>query len=295
MSTSACSTPVLGEIVNALQKIAPVELGASWDNVGLLVDHVDGESAPVSRVLLTNDLTARVLEEAIREQVQLIITYHPTPFRPVKKITRETFVGKLILQCVTHGIAVYSPHTASDSSVGGVNDWLASGLGKGQCTPLQPTELLEHEGAGEGRYLKLATKTSLAQMISRVKTHLKLEFVRVAVAFDQLGETRADKLPLDDVEISNIGLCAGSGSSVLKGCDADLWLTGELSHHDILAANAAGTNVIITDHTNSERGYLPEFGAKLEDVLNQMRNDDQGEVEFEIIVSEVDCDPLHVI
>ena len=75
-----------------------------------------------------------------------------------------------------------------------------------------------------------------------------------------------------DHEIRTVAMCAGSGATVLKGVKADLYLTGELSHHvrasrvssagllkrlqDVLAAVAQGTHVILTEHSNSERGYL---------------------------------------
>ena len=41
------------------------------------------------------------------------------------------------------------------------------------------------------------------------------------------------------------------------GDDVDVLLTGEMSHHEVLAANAEGKHVILSDHSNTERGYLP--------------------------------------
>lgn len=49
--------------------------------------------------------------------------------------------------------------------------------------------------------------------------------------------------PSGPSEIQTIAICAGSGDSVLGGVKADLFLTGEMSHHEILAANASGTHV----------------------------------------------------
>ena len=45
-------------------------------------------------------------------------------------------------------------------------------------------------------------------------------------------------------EVRTIGLCAGSGASLLKGLNVDLYLTGELSHHEVLAAVSEGTKRI---------------------------------------------------
>ena len=84
--------------------------------------------------------------------------------------------------------------------------------------------------------------------------------------------------------ISTIGVCAGSGGSVLKNCKADIWITGEMSHHEVLDAVHAETSVILCEHSNTERGYLKEvFQGKLSQLLN-----DQVKVE----VSQIDKDPL---
>lgn len=45
--------------------------------------------------------------------------------------------------------------------------------------------------------------------------------------------------------IKTVAICAGSGSSVLGPVKADLYFTGEMGHHDVLAALAQNTNVIL--------------------------------------------------
>lgn len=87
--------------------------------------------------------------------------------------------------------------------------------------------------------------------------------------------------------VSTVALCAGSGSSVLRGAKADLYLTGEMQHHDILDAVHRGTHVILCDHSNTERGFLKVFAEKLSTDLSG------GNVE--VVVSQIDRDPLQVI
>lgn len=87
----------------------------------------------------------------------------------------------------------------------------------------------------------------------------------------------------DDL-ISSVALCAGSGSSVLNGAQSDLYLTGEMLHHDILDATQKGIHVILCNHSDSERGFLRVF----QDILQQKILG--GSVE--VIISEVDKDPL---
>lgn len=90
--------------------------------------------------------------------------------------------------------------------------------------------------------------------------------------------------------ITRIAICAGSGASVLGGVRADLWLTGELSHHEVLGAVSSQSSVILCEHSNSERGYL-------HDVLRQRLQDAMREEGWagEVICSEVDADPLSIL
>lgn len=55
-----------------------------------------------------------------------------------------------------------------------------------------------------------------------------------------------------------------------------------MSHHELLDATARNINVIMLNHSNSERGYLKHFST----ILKGLTND------IEIIVSEQDEDPL---
>lgn len=64
-----------------------------------------------------------------------------------------------------------------------------------------------------------------------------------------------------DMSISSIALCAGSGGGLFSqaeknGEDVDLYFTGELSHHEALAAIEKGKCVICLFHSNTERGFL---------------------------------------
>lgn len=62
--------------------------------------------------------------------------------------------------------------------------------------------------------------------------------------------------------------------------------SGEMSHHEVLDAVARGTSVILSDHSNSERGFLSVFREKL-----TVRLPDS----VAVVVSKVDRDPLEVV
>ncbi|HEV8550549.1 MAG TPA: Nif3-like dinuclear metal center hexameric protein, partial [Polyangiaceae bacterium] len=135
----------LARVLALLERLAPRRYAESWDNVGLLlgVPETPAEPAPISRVLFTIDLTEAVLEEARAARVELVVAYHPPLFSPLRKLDTTTPTGRVLLGAARAGIAVYSPHTALDAAPGGVNDWLAAGVGAGSSAPLVDAAVLD--------------------------------------------------------------------------------------------------------------------------------------------------------
>ena len=125
----------LKEVTKKLKEFAPLHLAEKWDNVGLLVEPSPPHA--VKSILLTNDLTESIAQEAIDKKVSMVISYHPPIFVPLKRLTSQTFKERIIVKMIENRIAVYSPHTAFDAVKNGVNDWLASGLGIGLVEPLE--------------------------------------------------------------------------------------------------------------------------------------------------------------
>lgn len=133
----------LKDIIARLEEIAPSNTAEEWDNVGLLVEPCGGPTR-VEHIFLTNDLTEGVLDEALlhrEKRVGLIVSYHPPLFTPLKRLTQKSFKERILLKAIEARVAIYSPHTAHDNLTGGVNDWLVSGLGEGQVTPLRVQQL----------------------------------------------------------------------------------------------------------------------------------------------------------
>lgn len=68
---------------------------------------------------------------------------------------------------------------------------------------------------------------------------------------------------------------------------ADLFLTGEMSHHEVLEACSCGTAVILCEHSNTERGFLQQIYKK------QLETKLEGQVD--IVVAKTDRDPLQIV
>lgn len=98
----------------------------SWDNTGLLLEApFDPSRRQSNTALLTIDLTKAVADEAIALNTSIVIAYHPIIFRGLKSLTLADTQQQSLLRLASHGISVYSPHTALDAAPGGLGDWLA--------------------------------------------------------------------------------------------------------------------------------------------------------------------------
>ena len=129
--------PNVGQLAEFLERFAPVSLAESWDNVGLLVGD---RNAPVSRLMTCLTVTPSTAREAIERGARMIVTHHPVLFRPVQKLTADDPAGRIMLDLIRAGISIYSPHTAFDGTVGGINEMICARLGLTATVPLRPAE-----------------------------------------------------------------------------------------------------------------------------------------------------------
>jgi dinuclear metal center YbgI/SA1388 family protein len=373
-------SPTLAEVVQLLDRLAPLELAEEWDNVGLLLEPSGGAARPIKRVFFCIDLSESVLDEAIEQQADLVLAYHPPLFKGFKRLRASSPAERVIVRALAASLPVYSPHTALDAAEHGLNDWLARALGPGKRSPLVPhattrsafklvvfvprshvealrgalaRELgagqignysecsyeLEGRGSffgneaaspqvgtrgqlefvaevrlemrcdksalkelarviaahhpyeepawdvyplaptpnaevGAGRLLQLDTPITVNEAVARLKAHLKVPTLRVASS-----SAHAAGAPL-----TRVAVCAGAGGSLFERVNGvDLFVTGEMRHHDVVSKLQQGASVILSEHTHTERGFLPEFGQRLSELARGA---------LEVFVSERDRDPL---
>lgn len=378
MNSMTCT---LAAAITCLRRIAPLELAESWDRVGLLVE---GDGRAIARVLLAIDVTPAVLEEAQSIRADLIVGYHPLLFKPLERLDGATWQGRVALNAVRAGIAIYSPHTALDAVEGGINDWLVEIMGDGRATEvaaLQPsnrfggnthrivafvpesavdevrTALAEADAGRIGAYSHCSFTTrgegtffghsGTQPTVGRAGHLERVQEIRLEMAFHKRNlravvaalhaahpyeEPAFDLLALDPIPAAprvgagriasfetpatvediarkleqqlacgriertrgsvgpspasrhrKFAVCAGSGASLLDVAaaqGASLFLTGEMSHHDVLRAHALGLEILLAGHTNTERGYLPRLATAMES---------SG---LSVLISTADRDPL---
>ncbi|OUM54603.1 hypothetical protein BVG19_g4013 [[Candida] boidinii] len=288
---SLTSASKLKAIVSAIQKYYPISIAdKTWDNTGLLVDsssaQISNETKKIS-ILLTIDLTQAVADEAIAQNANLILAYHPFIFKGLKSITQKDPQQTSLIRLIQNGISVYCPHTAVDAAKGGVNDWLVETViprdSNGEFVAYEKSIIEKNEimeDTGMGRLITLSSPASLNELIKNIKTNLGLSHV-------QLSTSASDK---DAKTIKSIAICAGSGGSLFRGLNADLYYTGELSHHEALYFKESGSSVIACNHSNTERGFLPVIKSQLLDELKNL-----GYEDTEIVISKVDTDPYETV
>ncbi|EPE34426.1 NIF3 (NGG1p interacting factor 3)-like protein [Glarea lozoyensis ATCC 20868] len=294
-------SPFTNAVITAVRQLYPEVLAdKSFDNTGLLLEAPHRDHLKKS-VLLTVDLTTAVADEAIKRGDSIVIAYHPIIFRGLKSLTQSNTQTNTLLRLAQEGISVYCPHTAVDAAPGGLNDWLCdifSSLGPSERTNItpHPSPPSTMSTAGYGRILRFSTPQPLNTLIKAITTSLNIPYLSVATP-QSLSSNSARAHP-----ISSIGICAGSGGSMLNGLDVDLLFTGELSHHEALAAIEMGKCVITAFHSNTERAFLGDrmkglLEKEVTGVIAGLRQKGTWKVDegFEVGVSEADRDPFYVV
>jgi len=240
----------VGQVAEHLEQLAPLHLAEEWDNVGLLIGD---RKAKVRQVMTCLTLSLDVLQEALTEKADLVITHHPIPFRPLKQITTGTRTGRILLDLIAARIAVYSPHTSWDSAARGINQRLAEGIGLADIRPLLPAKTCAPgEDLGAGRVGACKRPVALKTFASRVKKLLGIDgLFRVGN-----GTTK----------LQRVAVACGSGGSFLEaarsaGCDC--LITGEASFHTCLEAADTGMALLLPGHYASERFSLDALADEL--------------------------------
>jgi len=117
---------IVKDVIKHLEELSPLAYAEDFDNVGLLVGNY---KMHVSGILVTLDTLESVVEEAIENKCNLIVSFHPIVFKGLKTITGKTYVERVVMKAIKHDIAIYAIHTALDNALQGVNDMICEQLG----------------------------------------------------------------------------------------------------------------------------------------------------------------------
>ncbi len=256
----------LSNLLATFETLWPKASAEEWDRPGLMVGNPKQE---IKKVLLSVDVTAEVLDQAVQENCQLLITHHPLLLRPVHELGELTLKGNLVTKAIHSGLAIFSAHTNADIAAGGVSQSLASAIGLRNLSPLDPAS-----GHGIVGDIDELTLVDFARKISKA---IPATAAGVKVAGDS---TRL---------VSRVALVGGAGDSFLSlaaSAGVDVFITSDLRHHsaqDFIeqAKLTDGPALIDISHWAAEWVWLDKAAEQL--------SAKHPEVEF--VVSDLRTDP----
>lgn len=217
------------DIFEKMCVLAPTQLQMGFDNSGFLFGRA---SAPVSKVLLSLDITGKVVDEAVSMGAELVISHHPLIFTALKSVTDEK-----LLRLAENRIAVISMHTNLDIAAGGVNDVLLSLLGA------EGGEALDSDGCG--RIGTLTDALELSAFLEICKEKLNSRGLR----YYDAGRP-----------VKKLAVMGGAGGDSVRlayeqGCDT--YVTSDIKYNRFLEAEEFGINLIDADHFCTENPVIP--------------------------------------
>lgn len=209
----------LREFQQLVDSVLPPAAAMSGDPIGT---QVASRRATVQHVYTCFEVTDRVIDEAVRLGCDTIVTFHPLIYAPLRSLTRDDRVGRLVCALIEHDLSLISVHTAFDAHPQGTNALLARHLGVRRRAPLVPVAGMPDFGMGlVGELDQAVPMTAFLQAVERI-TCSPLRY----------GNAPS---PL----ISTVAMVAGSGASFLDAAiaaKADVFVTADVKYHAYHAA-----------------------------------------------------------
>lgn len=235
------------EVISIIEQTYPKTFALEWDNVGLQVGRNDKE---VKKIYIALDATDEVIEDAITQNADLLITHHPMIFTPLRKITTEHFIGNRVVQLLQHDISYYAMHTNYD--ILGMADLAAGIMGISEESEiLEVTSELQNP-EGIGRVGQLERTMTLASCCQKVKERFGILNVKV------FGDLRTT--------VQRAAIVPGSGKSMIQAAlkkGADVLITGDIDHHEGIDGVAQGLCIIDAGHYGIEHIFVEDIQSFL--------------------------------
>ena len=226
---------ILKEIIDIIENWAPIENAESFDNVGLLVGD---PSINVNKALITIDTLENVIDEAIENKCDLIISFHPIIFIGLKNLTQKTYVERVVRKAIKNDINIYSIHTNLDNHPKGVNHQISQQLSLLNTKILIPKE---HSKTGMGMVGELETGLNELDFLKYVKEKMNTNAIKHS--------------SFTNKKIKKIAVLGGSGSFAIEEAinrNVDCFITADLKYHDYFKAE---NKILLVDigHYESEQ------------------------------------------
>ncbi len=231
---------------------AKPELIDSWDNTGF---QIGDENENINKLLIALDLDRKVLDKAIKEDFQMIITHHPIIFKPLTQILSSDHNENLIIDLIKNNIVAFNAHSNLDLSHNGVSHQLAKLLDIRNTEPLNIVYNLNGTNFGYGQVGEVENLSTI-ELINKIKMDLKVDHV---LLYGRIEDN-----------INRVAVCGGSGSDFIvdaynKG--AQVYITGDIKYHDAQLADELGISLIDAGHYHTEKVILPKIKDYLDGIF----------------------------
>lgn len=240
------------DVIRILDRLAPQTLACEWDNPGFQAGRADKE---IRKVLVALDATDEVVDLAVRDGADLLVTHHPLIFKPLSLVNDQNFISRRIVRLLQADICYFAMHTNFDAAPGCMADLAAERLGLEPRCPLEVTGEVDGALIGIGKVGTLPHPTTVEELAETVKERFELPFVTVY-------GTEAVTEPVTRVAIS-----PGSGGSMVRPAieqQVQVLITGDIGHHDGIDAAARHMAVIDAGHYGIEHIFIPFIKAYLD-------------------------------
>ncbi len=230
------------EAKEALERFAPLPLQEDWDNAGLQVGLTEAE---VSGALLCLDVTEEIVDEAIAEGCNLIVSHHPLIFHKLARVCGEDPVQRAVAKAIRHNITILSMHTNMDSAEGGVNYKIAEKMG------LTDVEFIGARTVGD---IKCGSGT-IGNFPHPQRAEDFMQMLKSTFGVDCLQCNALLQRP-----IRRVAICGGAGAFLLPEAlkaGADAFVTGEMHYHEYFGLDQH-IQIAVMGHYQSEQ-YTSEI------------------------------------
>ncbi|MFO7888016.1 MAG: Nif3-like dinuclear metal center hexameric protein [Eubacteriales bacterium] len=226
-------------IIKFLDKLYPKEYSDSWDNSGGQIINFEKD---IKNIIISLDISDELIDYAVKNKADLIISHHPMFFRDLNRIDLSTYKGKMVKSIINNEINIYSMHTNFDMGTKGMTELIADKLGFKEFRVLKIENT--DKGLGYGGVLDLKRDMTQEEIINLVKKKFKIDSLK----FFSQKEKKYKKL----------SFCGGSGGDFIKDAAevSDIYLTGDIKHHDYQLAYELGLDIIDIGHYNSEVYFI---------------------------------------
>lgn len=244
------TNPTLAQLAKIIEKRYPKSLASDWDSIGLIVGK---QKNVIKKILLTVDITKDIVNEALENGIDLIISHHPLMLEPEEVEDVRKYKENIKELMIEKNLSLYVAHTNADAAKEGVNDSLAKILNLKNVKSFGPNNI--------GRYGHLEKSENIEKIIQSLKRIFPSSQNAILVSGDLKKEVNA------------IAVCGGSGSFLLeqvRNLNVDLFISADLKHHSVLDnKELSGPALISLSHWASERIWLDDFLIQLKEDLHK--------------------------